>query len=171
MLGSQLKHTYTSIGLPTLVRMRLVSLLYTSHVTLRRAAKIKDILCLWHGIAAQRYGAVRHIVNLALVSLQCPPRSANLQPPLCSPLQTSPLVKVMTGPLLALETESLPNSPQLWGWAEGAEEVWWAETLAPPHLLQASLGHRHTSIFQSAASTWSEADQWCDLTSYNKEVT
>ena len=46
----------------------------------------------------------------------------------------------MTGPLLALETESLLNFPQPWGWAE---EVWQAETLAPPHLLQASLGHRH----------------------------
>ncbi|CAI8021399.1 hypothetical protein GBAR_LOCUS12703, partial [Geodia barretti] len=46
----------------------------------------------------------------------------------------------MTGPLLVLETESLLNFPQLWGWVE---ELWQAETLALPHLLQASLGHRH----------------------------
>ena len=65
----------------------------------------------------------------------------------------------MTGPLLAVETDSLLNFPQLTGWLEEEEEEEeeeWVETLAPPDLPQASLGHRHTSIVRSSASTCSE---------------
>ena len=63
----------------------------------------------------------------------------------------------MTGPLLAVETDSLLNFPQLTGWLEEEEEEEeWVETLAPPDLPQASLGHRHTSLVRSSASTCSE---------------